>query len=283
MARRRKTYDESTNHERWLVSYADFITLLFAFFVVMYSISSINEGKYRVLSNTLSQTFTEVKSPDPIQIGEVSRSVLAAPEVDVERSGDMPVEMVDVDENREVLELLNQDQQLAAIAGELESVMSALIGDDLVEIQQNQDWVEVTMKSKMLFESGSARLSRQALQALRKVTRIIKPLTNSIHVEGYTDNIPIDTLFFPSNWELSAARAASVVHLFARFGVNPSRLAAIGYGEYQPIADNTTEEGRSTNRRIALIILAKGAREGRVLPRVLNDAGATVVRPESTQ
>ena len=281
MARRRKIYDESTNHERWLVSYADFITLLFAFFVVMYSISSINEGKYRVLSNTLSQTFTEVKSPDPIQIGEVSRSVLAAPEVDVERSSDMSVDMVDVDENREALELLNQDQQLAAIAGELESVMSALIGDDLVEIQQNQEWVEVTMKSKMLFESGSARLSRQALQALRKITRIIKPLTNSIHVEGYTDNIPIDTLFFPSNWELSAARAASVVHLFARFGVEPSRLAAIGYGEYQPIADNTTEEGRSTNRRIALIILAKGAREGRVLPRVLNNAGATVVGPES--
>ncbi len=283
MARRRKIYDESTNHERWLVSYADFITLLFAFFVVMYSISSINEGKYRVLSNTLSQTFTEVKSPDPIQIGEVSRSVLAAPEVDVERSSDMSVDMVDVDENREALELLNQDQQLAAIAGELESVMSALIGDDLVEIQQNQDWVEVTMKSKMLFESGSARLSRQALQALRKITRIIKPLTNSIHVEGYTDNIPIDTLFFPSNWELSAARAASVVHLFARFGVNPSRLAAIGYGEYQPIADNTTEEGRSTNRRIVLIILAKGAREGRVLPRVLNDAGVTVVQPESVR
>ena len=139
------------------------------------------------------------------------------------------------------------------------------------------------MKSKMLFESGSARLSRQALQALRKITRIIKPLTNSIHVEGYTDNIPIDTLFFPSNWELSAARAASVVHLFARFGVNPSRLAAIGYGEYQPIADNTTEEGRSTNRRIVLIILAKGAREGRVLPRVLNDAGVTVVQPESVR
>lgn len=276
-------HDEPTNHERWLVSYADFITLLFAFFVVMYSISSINEGKYRVLSNTLSQTFTEVKSPDPIQIGEVSRSVLAAPEVDEQGSSDISVDMVDVDENREPLELLNQDQQLAAIAGELESVMSALIGDDLVEIQQNQDWVEVTMKSKMLFESGSARLSRQALQALRKITRIIKPLDNSIHVEGYTDNIPIDTLFFPSNWELSAARAASVVHLFARFGVDPSRLAAIGYGEYQPIADNTTEEGRSINRRIVLIILAKGAREGRVLPRVLNDAGAAVVRPESTR
>jgi len=283
MARRRRVNDEPTNHERWLVSYADFITLLFAFFVVMYSISSINEGKYRVLSDTLNQTFTEAKSLDPIQIGEVSRSVVAAPDTDMESGNDMPVDRADAGDNIERLEMLNQDQQLAAIAGELKSAMSALISDDLVDIQQNQDWVEVTMKSKMLFESGSARLSRKALQALRKITRIIKPLTNSIHVEGYTDNIPISTLFFPSNWELSAARAASVVHLFSRFGVAPSRLAAIGYGEHQPIADNMTEEGRSANRRIALVILAKGAREGRVLPRRLNGAGVDIAQPESRQ
>ncbi|MCF6281612.1 MAG: flagellar motor protein MotD [Candidatus Polarisedimenticolaceae bacterium] len=284
MARRRRVDEEPVNHGRWLVSYADFITLLFAFFVVMYSISSVNEGKYRVLSDTLSQTFSEAKSPDPIQIGEVSRTIVATKDIAVGRGSDSPVaEITDDSNHQEEMKALDNDRQLAAIAGDLESAMSSLIGDELVEIQHNQDWVEVTMKSKMLFESGSARLSRRALQLLRKVTRIIKPLANSVHVEGYTDNIPIDTLFFPSNWELSAARAASVVHLFTRFGVEPSRLAAIGYGEYQPIAENSTVEGRSKNRRIALIILAKGEREGRVLPRVLNDAGVNVTKPEVGQ
>jgi chemotaxis protein MotB len=284
MARRRRVDEKPTNHERWLVSYADFITLLFAFFVVMYSISSVNEGKYRVLSNTLSQTFTEVKSPDPIQVGEVSRSVVAIPESDLKSGDDLPVaEMVDADEENSGIESLKQEKQLAVIAGELKSAMSALIEDELVDIQQNQNWVEVTMKSKMLFESGSSRLSRRALQSLRKVTRVIKPLANSIHVEGYTDNIAINTLFFPSNWELSAARAASVVHLFSRLGINPTRMAAIGYGEHQPIADNSTEAGRSTNRRIALVILAKGSHEGRVLPRALERSGVDVVEPESVQ
>ncbi len=280
MARRRRVNEPSTKHERWLVSYADFITLLFAFFVVMYSISSVNEGKYRVLSDTLTQTFTEAKSSDPIQIGEVSRSVITVPDSDRE----LPVSNdTEGDKKRGEVEAVSKELQLAAIAGELQSAMSALIGEDLVEIQQNQHWVEVTMKSKMLFESGSARLSRQALQALRKVTRVIKPLSNVIHVEGYTDNRPIDTLLFPSNWELSAARAASVVHLFARFGVEPSRLAAIGYGEHQPIADNSTEEGRSSNRRISLVILAKGERAGRVLPRILNSAGANAIQAEGAQ
>ncbi len=284
MARRRRVDEPATKHERWLVSYADFITLLFAFFVVMYSISSVNEGKYRVLSDTLSQTFTEVKSPDPIQVGEVSRSVVAASDRDRERDRDLPDNNdTGVDKKSDETETVSKELQLAAIAGELRSAMSALIGEDLVEIQQNQHWVEVTMKSKMLFESGSARLSRQALQSLRKVTRVIKPLSNSIHVEGYTDNRPIDTLLFPSNWELSAARAASVVHLFARLGVAPSRLAAIGYGEHQPVADNATEEGRSTNRRIALVILAKGEREGRVLPRVLKSTGVDVIQSEREQ
>ncbi len=284
MARRRRVNEPSTKHERWLVSYADFITLLFAFFVVMYSISSVNEGKYRVLSDTLTQTFTEAKSPDPIQIGEVSRSVITVPDSDRELGRELPVSNdMGGDKNRGEIEAASKELQLAAIAGELQSAMSALISEDLVEIQQNQHWVEVTMKSKMLFESGSARLSRQALQALRKVTRVIKPLSNAIHVEGYTDNRPIDTLLFPSNWELSAARAASVVHLFARFGVEPSRLAAIGYGEHQPIADNSTEEGRSSNRRISLVILAKGERAGRVLPRILNSAGANAIQAERAQ
>ena len=283
MARRRKAEEEHQNQERWLVSYADFITLLFAFFVVMYSISSINEGKYRVLSDSLSQTFTDDKSLDPVQVGEVSRSIVENPEIiedGVEAERDSETVVAGSELPDELLPPEADEAQLAAIAGNLKSAMNSLIADDLVDIQQNQYWVEVNMKSSMLFGSGSARLSRQALQVLRKITRIIKPLPNTVHVEGYTDNVPIDTLFFPSNWELSAARAASVVHLFSRLGIAPERLAAIGYGEHQPIAENSSEEGRSINRRVSLVILAKGSGEGKVLPRTLNRAGVETSQPE---
>jgi len=110
------------------------------------------------------------------------------------------------------------------------------------------------MKSKMLFASGSARLSRTAIKMLRDVSGILKPLPNSIIVEGHTDNVPIKTILFPSNWELSSVRAASVVHLLGRFGIDPKKMAAIGYGEHKPTASNNNEEGKQKNRRVALVI-----------------------------
>ena len=112
------------------------------------------------------------------------------------------------------------------------------------------------MKSKMLFSSGSARLSRDVLNVLKGMADIIKPLPNQIRVEGHTDNVPIKTVSFPSNWELSAARAASVVHLFTRYGVDSRRMAATGFGEFRPIAANEQEEGRQKNRRVAMVIMA---------------------------
>ena len=145
---------------------------------------------------------------------------------------------------------------LARLVASLEGALSPFIDKQLVKVTQSERGIEVEMKSKMLFKSGSAKLSRDALKALWGVARIIKPLPNSIRVEGHTDNVPISTAFFPSNWELSAARAASVVHLFARRGVNSSRMAAIGYGEFRPVAENDGEQGRQKNRRVALVIMA---------------------------
>jgi chemotaxis protein MotB len=148
----------------------------------------------------------------------------------------------------------NGQRSLGDIADTLKSVLGPYVDDGQVSINHNGSWVEVTLKSALLFPSGSADLSDQAKIILRDVSRVLKPLPNPVHVEGYTDNVPINTKAFPSNWELSAARAASVVHLFARFGVDPRRLAAVGYGEFRPIADNSTEEGRRKNRRVTLII-----------------------------
>ncbi len=259
---RRKRHEEQEHHERWLVSYADFITLLFAFFVVMYSISSINEGKYRVLSSTLTGAFvTPAQSLDPIQIGEQVRTQMpvsgeyAAPEARPENLNPPTINETVQDDTPPVTAPIT-GKPLAAVEEELTENLSGFIDKDLVSINRTERGIEVEMKSKMLFSSGSARLSRDALSVLKGIAEIIKPLPNQIRVEGHTDNVPIKTVSFPSNWELSAARAASVVHLFARYGVDSSHMAATGFGEFRPITANEQEEGRQKNRRVAMVIMA---------------------------
>lgn len=265
MARRHKRPEEPQNHERWVVSYADFITLLFAFFVVMYSISSVNEGKYRVLSQTLTDAFQEPsRSLDPVQIGELGRKQGDIADMD---SGNTLIDKQD----HQGPDLYSQDgadahpadvsisgsteqQRLNFLAVSIENMLEAYVEQDLVQVKFMEDRVTVDMKDKMLFPSGSARLSRVADKVLRDVSRILTSMPNQIQVEGNTDNRPIHTEEFPSNWELSAARAASVVHLMSRFGVDPSRLSAIGYAEYRPVSGNDTEEGRQKNRRVTLVI-----------------------------
>ncbi|MCW8847924.1 MAG: flagellar motor protein MotD [Sedimenticola sp.] len=259
MARRRRHHEEHENHERWLVSYADFITLLFAFFVVMYSISSVNNGKYRVLSSTLTEAFvSSARTLEPIQIGEEIRKI--EPQI-----GDLAIiepaqpDVLPGDPLEEASQgnSIVATKTLDAVKSDLATSLSEYTDQGLVNVTRTVRGIEVEMKSNMLFESGSARLSREALKALRKVILIVKPLPNLINVEGHTDNVPIKTISFPSNWELSAARSASVVHYFAKLGVDSSRMAAIGYGEHRPLSSNETLEGRKNNRRVNLLIMAQ--------------------------
>ncbi len=283
MARRRQHHEEHENHERWLVSYADFITLLFAFFVVMYSISSVNEGKYRVLSETLSSVFkVEPRSNDPIQIGERPRSMTAMPvgplapkQMDANNAGEIggkgngeqqaaaategegKGKDADPSEGSSVLdERFKEDGTAMRIADELQISLQEYIDNDLLRITREGERIEIEMKEKMLFPSGEARLSRDALRALREMAKTLTRIPSKLQVEGHTDNVPIATSAFPSNWELSAARAASVVHFMARSGVDPLRMSAIGMGEHRPIADNASDKGRAANRRVTVVVLA---------------------------
>jgi len=251
--RRRRKVEENVSHERWLVSYADFITLLFAFFVVMYSISSVNQGKYRVLSDSLEATFSDPRrSIDPIQIGEVERGNTERTPKDNPRDVEDP-NVIEVFKkppvSNETIETINE------ISRQLNSSLKNLIDNKDVTIKQGDDWLELEMKSSVLFYSGEARLENSAIPIIGKVADILRDSANPIQVEGFTDNNPISTNRFPSNWELSAARAASVVHLLDRYGLKPARMSAIGYGEFKPIADNRTIEGRQKNRRVVLVIL----------------------------
>jgi chemotaxis protein MotB len=264
MGRRRKKIVEQENHERWVVSYADFITLLFAFFVVMYSISSVNEGKYRVLSQTLTDAFQEPKrSLDPIQVGELTRGDGQIQDraedalIQVPARNSSQAEEQDI--NRQLAEVTSttnsEEQRLGYLAAVIENMLADYVEQNLVEVRFSDNRVMVDMKDKMLFHSGSAQLARPAVQVLRDISQVLAKLPNQLQVEGNTDDRPIHTEEFPSNWELSAARAASVVHLMTRMGITPQRMSAIGYGEHRPIAVNDTDEGRQKNRRVTLVVL----------------------------
>jgi chemotaxis protein MotB len=250
---RRKHIEEHTNHERWLVSYADFITLLFAFFVVMYSISQVNESKYRVLSNTLEDAFNQPElSVHPIQIGETAKSnptnliqlnASAIKDKEGQGVGEQQREMPD---------------DFKQIANKIEQAFGDLMKQDMVTLRGNEEWLEIEMRSSLLFDSGDATLSKNALVLLGQIAAILKEQKNAVRVEGFTDNVPIHTVRYPSNWELSSARAAAVVQLFIEEGVDSSRLVAAGYGEFQPVGPNDTPENRTRNRRVVLMISKTG-------------------------
>lgn len=250
--RRRKKQQEEENLDRWLVSYADFITLLFAFFVVMYSMSSINEGKYRVLSDTMLAAFkTPPKSIDPIQIGEKPKTIIKEDKV---LQKIKPIDLLKKKKDSE-------NKEMAIIADRVRDSLKPLIKKGLVNVNQNKLWVEVELNNSLLFDIGSADLESESRGVIGKLGKLLAPLPNQIDVEGHTDNIPIRNEIYPTNWELSAARSASLVRALARLGVKPARLTAIGYGQYRPKESNKTYQGRKINRRVAVVILAdKNAR-----------------------
>lgn len=251
MARRRKKQEEHVNLERWLVSYADFITLLFAFFVVMYAISSVNEGKYRILSDTLNDVFSSrPTSPTPIEFDNALQELPS-----LAKKPDFIDIPIPEDDNKLTPP---ENPELETLSQDITQAVQPLIDDDLINIKKTDYWLEIDIKSSILFGSGGAKLSEDAEDILATIASLLKNYPNDVQVEGFTDDIPISTKLFPSNWELSSSRAASVVHLFEDEGIDPKRMQAIGYGQYRPTADNTTANGRNANRRVNLVILGQG-------------------------
>ena len=280
---RRKHAEEHVNHERWLVSYADFITLLFAFFVVMYSISQVNESKYRVLSNTLTDAFNQPElQVRPIEVGEVAKSnplnfvELSAKAIkDKDGVGDNEHE-----QSAETPDSSEIPEQFKEISNKIEQALGALIRQNMVTLRGNEQWLEIEMRSSLLFDSGDATLGNKALELLGQIAEILKGQQVPVRVEGFTDNVPIKSARFPSNWELSSARAAAVVQLFIEEGIDPGKLMATGYGEFQPIAPNDTPENRTKNRRVVLMISKTGELRPRLQP-IAPDQAAPGPAPEA--
>lgn len=242
MARRIKRV-EHDNHDRWLISYADFVTLLFAFFVVMYSLSSVNESKYKTFSDSMSIAFSNrpilsetIKAPN-----EQEQLLKTLVDKRTARLGE---------QQRKI-----QDRMHKLTSG-LMQVMSPLIDQHLVTINPTKRGVEIDISASLLFKTGEAALQPGALGVLRQVSAVLSNEELPVEVEGHTDDIPIMTAQFPSNWELSSARASSVVRMMISNGVPEKRLAVVGLASNQPLAPNDSSENRAKNRRVNITIVA---------------------------
>ncbi|KAF7599640.1 MAG: flagellar motor protein MotD [Candidatus Dactylopiibacterium carminicum] len=244
---RRRHEEEHDNHERWLVSYADFITLLFAFFVVMYAISSVNEGKYRVLSDSLVQAFRAVDNETALPISPPPRPgatpiAAIAPQVQVRPDPRLEARKA---------EML---QRMRNMADEVRRVLEPLVRGGQVRVTEGVNGISIEINASALFAPAEAQLGADASRALYAVAGVLAQGGFPIKVEGHTDSLPINTALFPSNWELSAVRASSVVRLFVAAGVNPGRLTAAGYADQRPVADNALAEGRARNKRVTILV-----------------------------
>ena len=370
---RKKKHEEHENLERWLVSYADFITLLFAFFVVMYSVSAVNQGKYRVLSDALVASFrSPFKSINPIQVGEPAKSIynpkvsfmnapsafniprlvrrtlegndqegkkhageggkgvgvegrgieglhVAEPDLEGKQRGVSSTEgeiaegfqqlfppLPDIRPNTETsaeqatkggdavelrggeiglpesLQQAKARQGIQSIAEEVSKALKPLISDGLVKVRRDDTamTVEIEMKDNFLFPSGSAKLESKAVPVINRLADILKNFPFPVKVEGFTDSVPINTNVFPSNWELSAVRAASVVHVLSAAGIEPPRLSAVGYGEFRPVADNQSSEGRQQNRRVVMLVEANPAAQEMLMAKLPTVPRSNVFTPE---
>lgn len=224
-----KRWQTTIHHERWLVSYSDFITLLFAFFVVMYSVSQVNETKYQELTQTLQNSFnqsaTQAKSEAPVE-----------------------------GEQLQVADLNAVQQSLVEQFKNIEGVTATAI-----EVDLNKEYVEISLDAELLFATAEAALSRKAKSVLGEIAKTLAENGNQVIVAGHTDDQPIASRQYASNWALSSARAVAVVDALAFAGVHPERMSAVGYGEYQPIADNRTEDGRKKNRRVVVQVASHSA------------------------
>ena len=265
MAKRRKRGEEEhENHERWMVSYADFITLLFAFFVVMYALSSVNEGKYRVLSESMVSAFRNAHIVDPKQM-----QVVATQPIQIQKP-------VVIHQAQEVARK-RQREKMRNVAKDIMDVMAPLIEQGKVRVIETSRGVSIEINDSILFSPGQALLQPPLVRAMQGIADVLVPTDFPVTIEGHTDNVPIKTVQFPSNWELSAVRATTVLRLFADAGVAAERLTAIGYADTRPVEPNLFADGRARNRRVTILIESARQEKG---TEVNMDAAPEAVPPE---
>lgn len=245
-------FEESGHRERWILSYADFITLMFAFFVVMYSISSVNDGKFRVLSQTMADVFQnpEVAVAVEQRLVERARQQLS--------SGGALLAEEDALFSEELANpALLRPQELGEV---LLTLLTKPISENRVRLRTSEDWTEVEIDSDLAFNAATTRLTPEAVEALAAIAELARVVDMPVRVEGFTDNLPVSDTLYASNRERSAATAARIADALVKAGVSVERVSATGFGEAFPIASNASADGRRRNRRVVVAV----ARHNRV-------------------
>ncbi len=241
---RKKKHEEHENLERWLVSYADFITLLFAFFVVMYAISQVDNKKLGNLVDSMAIAF---KRTDPIPEVGKPKIVQGPPQPSAR-----PI-FISQKQARDVAE----QRSFERVQEKVKAALKRAGLDGAVRMKTDGRGLVLSLESSVFFNSGSADLRPEAVQVVDGIASALVETPNPLRVEGHTDNVPIQSARFPSNWELSTARATTILHRFlSPAGIPPERLSAGGYGEYRPVAGNETPDGRARNRRVDVVLIS---------------------------
>ncbi len=231
--RKNKRQEDDEKLDRWMISYADFVTLLFAFFVVLYALSTLNEGKYKILAESVSKAF------------KAQRTEPVIPELMRQDTGPLVA-----------------DAFTKTFTGDFRKIHHALEGLEkagIVSLNVEQRGVVISMADKVVFDSGRADIKPEAEKVLDDIAAVLKNMQNQIKIEGHTDDVPINTPQFPSNWELSSARALSILkYLVARHDINPVKVSATGFGEFRPIAPNDNPIDKAKNRRVDIVVVNEG-------------------------
>jgi chemotaxis protein MotB len=256
---RRKRQRAHANHERWLVSYADFITLLFAFFVVLYASSQVDQRKVGKLALAIQIAFQELgvfpasNTQIPLDIDEPMPFSTVQAVQNVKRSAELGRISPSTED---ALSAASEETDLNTLQTELQDALRGEMALHQVAMHRETEGLVVSLREFGFFDSGSANIKTESLPAVDRIASILAIRTCRLRIEGHTDNIPIHTAQMASNWELSTARATELVRLLiVRHRFAPERLAAAGYAEYHPIASNLTAQGRAQNRRVDIVIL----------------------------
>jgi chemotaxis protein MotB len=275
---KRKRPRGSANHDRWLVSYADFITLMFAFFVVLYSTSQADKRKQAAVGEAIDQAFQALGIFRTVDTLPLSARKAPAMEIDP----DAALTPSNVAMGDDLLAPSSVQQDLARIQRNLRGLLSNQIGQHVVSLRIGRDGLVISLREAGFYDSGSATPHANSMNTLNEIADALKDTPYDIRVEGHTDNIPIHTTQFDSNWELSAARATRLARFFIedkQFA--PGRLSAAGYAEFHPLTENDSAEGRSQNRRVDIIVLPRISRSTRPEIRMSVQSRAVTVRPAS--
>ena len=268
--RKRRHTVEHDNIHRWLVSYADYMTLMFALFVVLYAMAMVNEKPFESITESFGRIFQAYEDETKNRGHGDSILMVNTSKTNKKLYGNGVLEVAgpEILDNEKSLSNISDAQvgsNLSSLEEELHTALYELVESGFAQLQVDGDWLEIELNSGLLFPSGSSSATHSAEAILAVIYDVIGQASNFIRIRGYTDNQVINNEIYSSNWELSVFRATAILRVLETLGLNPARMAIEGYGQYYPTADNLTANGRAKNRKVVVAISKYGLEKANLI------------------